>query len=86
MKRLTCLLLILVVMIGAMALAESDAPIEIATAEQLAAINDNLSGHYVLTADIDLAGIEWLLQTAMTGIFTAFLMFAARCFFQPSAK
>ena len=59
MKRLTCMLLVLVMMMGAMALAESDAPIEIATAEQLAAINDNLSGHYVLTADIDLAGIEW---------------------------
>ena len=33
--------------------------IEIATAEQLAAINENLSGHYVLTADIDLAGMAW---------------------------
>lgn len=33
--------------------------IEIATAEELAAINDNLSGNYVLTADIDLAGAEW---------------------------
>jgi len=58
MKRLTCMLLVLVMMMGAMALAESDAPIEIATAEQLAAINDNLSGHYVLTADIDLSEYE----------------------------
>ena len=33
--------------------------IEISTAEQLAAMNDNLSGNYVLTADIDLAGMEW---------------------------
>jgi len=33
--------------------------IEIATAEELAAINDNLAGNYVLTADIDLAGAEW---------------------------
>lgn len=33
--------------------------VEIATAEELAAINDNLSGRYVLTADIDLAGAEW---------------------------
>jgi hypothetical protein len=32
--------------------------IEIATAEELAAINDNLAGHYVLTADIDLSGYE----------------------------
>ena len=33
--------------------------IEIATAEELAAINDNPSGYYVLTTDIDLNGIEW---------------------------
>ena len=34
--------------------------IAISTAEELAAINDNLSGHYVLAADIDLEGAEWL--------------------------
>ena len=39
--------------------AAADEVIEIATAEELAAINDNLSGNYVLTADIDLAGVEW---------------------------
>ena len=33
--------------------------IEIATAEELAAISENLSGNYVLTADIDLEGAEW---------------------------
>ncbi len=33
--------------------------VEISTAEELAAINENLAGHYVLTADIDLAGAEW---------------------------
>ena len=33
--------------------------ITIGSAEELAAINENLSGHFVLTADIDLAGIEW---------------------------
>ena len=33
--------------------------IEIASAEELAAVNENLSGHYVLTADIDLADAEW---------------------------
>ena len=33
--------------------------IEISTPEQLAVIKDNLGGHYVLTADIDLAGMEW---------------------------
>ena len=33
--------------------------IEIDSVEKLTAINENLSGHYVLTADIDLADIEW---------------------------
>jgi len=33
--------------------------IEIATAEELATVSQNLSGHYVLTADIDLNGAEW---------------------------
>ena len=37
----------------------SSAVISIATAEDLAAINSNLSGSYVLTADIDLDGAEW---------------------------
>lgn len=32
---------------------------EIATAEELAAVSQNLSGNYVLTADIDLNGCEW---------------------------
>ena len=31
----------------------------ITTPEELAAMNDNLSGHFILMADIDLAGIEW---------------------------
>ena len=35
------------------------AVIEIATAEELAAVNQNLSGNYVLTAGIDLNGCEW---------------------------
>ena len=33
--------------------------IEIATAEDLACIRDNLSGNYILTADIDIEGAEW---------------------------
>jgi hypothetical protein len=33
--------------------------IEIDSAEKLASINQNLSGRYVLTADIDLNGTEW---------------------------
>ena len=41
------------------AAASSEEVIEISTAEELAAINDNLSGDYVLTADIDLGGEEW---------------------------
>ncbi len=59
MKKLSCILLALVMMLGAKALAETSDVIEISTAEELAAINDNLSGNYVLTADIDLGGAEW---------------------------
>ena len=33
--------------------------IEISSVEELIAVSENLSGHYVLTADIDLAGMEW---------------------------
>ena len=32
--------------------------IEVTTAEELLAINDNLAGHYILTADIDLSSYE----------------------------
>ena len=39
--------------------AAEDDVIEIDSAEALAAVNDNLSGHYVLTADIDLENVEW---------------------------
>ena len=39
--------------------AEAAAVTEIATAEELAAVRENLSGNYVLTADIDLSGIDW---------------------------
>ena len=37
----------------------ADEVIEIDSAEALAAMGGNPAGHYVLTADIDLAGIEW---------------------------
>lgn len=40
--------------------AVQPAVIEISTAEELAAIADDLSGNYVLTADIDLNGVEWI--------------------------
>lgn len=42
--------------------------VQISTAEQLLAINDDLNGHYELTADIDLTGIAWTpLASAMDG-------------------
>ena len=46
---------------GEISWVKQDTPevIEIATAGELAAIAENLSGHYVLTADIDLSGLEW---------------------------
>ena len=48
---------------GAYAKAETTAQqtdvIEISSAEELNAINQNLSGHYALSADIDLGGKEW---------------------------
>ena len=47
---------------GACAKAETAQPadvIEISSVEELIAVSENLSGHYVLTADIDLAGMEW---------------------------
>ena len=39
--------------------AQASDVIEISTAEELMAVNDNLAGNYVLTADIDLGGAEW---------------------------
>ena len=39
--------------------AATEEAVEIDSAEALAAINDNLAGHYVLTANIDLAGMDW---------------------------
>ena len=43
--------------------------IEIATAGELADVRQNLSGHYVLTADIDLNGCEWVpLGTFVPGL------------------
>lgn len=41
--------------------------IEIATTEEFLAIKDNLAGNYALTADIDLAGIEWQALGTLTG-------------------
>ena len=59
MKRTLVFVLALLVALMSFAMAEeATEPIEIATAEELAAINDNLAGHYILTADIDLSGYE----------------------------
>ncbi|MCL2522577.1 MAG: hypothetical protein FWE36_06940 [Erysipelotrichales bacterium] len=44
----------------------------ISTAEDLANINNNLSGHFILTADIDLSGSDWIPignATAFSGMF-----------------
>ena len=39
---------------------EPEGPIEISTAEELKEIADRLSADYILTADIDLEGKEWI--------------------------
>ena len=64
MKRLLpfTLALALLLSLGAFAGAEAaldQSLIEIDSAEALQAINENLSGSYVLTADIDLSGMSW---------------------------
>ena len=66
MKKFLSIVLttIMVFSLGAFAFAEEAAepknPIEISTAEELAAIANDLAADYVLTADIDLEGKEWL--------------------------
>ena len=56
---LTLCLMMMTAAFGVAETAVQAETIEIATAEELAAMNSNLSGHYVLTADIDLGGAEW---------------------------
>lgn len=46
---------------------EAPEVIEISTTEEFLAIKDQLSGHYALTADIDLSGIEWEALGVLTG-------------------
>lgn len=62
MKRILTLCLTVVILVGVCAVSASAAEdvVEISTPEELAAIADDLSGNYVLTADIDLAGMEWV--------------------------
>ncbi len=67
MKKMICLTLALLVALTMAAAAESgfaggtgtaEDPWQIASAEQLDSVRENLAGHYVLTADIDLSGFE----------------------------
>ena len=67
MKKLFCMVVALAMLLSAAAAAESgfaggsgtrEDPWQISTAEQLQLIRENLAGHYVLTADIDLSGYE----------------------------
>ncbi len=67
MKKLFCMTLVLMMMLTAAAAAESgfaggngtkEDPWQIANAGQLDLVRENLAGHYVLTADIDMSAIE----------------------------
>ena len=66
MKKLLSLLLVLLFLLpaGGAALAESAAQepedwIEISDLDGLLAVADDPDGNYLLTADIDMAGIDW---------------------------
>ena len=67
MKKLLCVALVLIMLLSATAMADTgfaggsgtkEDPWQIASAEQLNLIRENLAGHYVLIADIDLSGYE----------------------------
>ena len=67
MKKLFCMILALAMLLSTAAMAESgfaggsgtrEDPWQIASAEQLQLVRENLSGHYTLVADIDLSGFE----------------------------
>ena len=67
MKKLFCLVLTFIMLLTAAAIAESgfaggngtkEDLWQIASAEQLQLVRENLAGHYVLVADIDLSGYE----------------------------
>ena len=67
MKKLLCVALVLIMLLSVTAMADSifaggsgtkEDPWQIASAEQLNLIRENLAGHYVLIADIDLSGYE----------------------------
>ena len=67
MKKLLCVALVLIMLLSVAAMADSgfaggsgtkEDPWQIASAEQLNLIRENLAGHYVLIADIDLSVYE----------------------------
>ena len=67
MKKLFCLILVLAMLLTVTAVADNgfaggngtrEDPWQIASAEQLQLIRENLSGHSTLIADIDLSGYE----------------------------
>ena len=67
MKKLFCLVLTFIMLLTAAAIAESgfaggngtkEDPWQIASADQLQRVRENLSGHYTLIADIDLSDYE----------------------------
>ena len=66
-KKILCVTLVLMMLLYVAALADSgfaggsgtkEDPWQIDSAEQLNLIRENLAGHYVLIADIDLSGYE----------------------------
>ncbi len=66
-KKLLCMTLVLMMMLTATAVADSgfaggsgtkEDPWQIADAEQLNLVRENLAGHYILTADIDMSAME----------------------------
>lgn len=67
MKKLFCMVLALAMLLSTAAVAEGgfaggsgtrEDPWQIASAEQLQLVRENLAGHYVLVADVDLSGYE----------------------------
>ena len=61
MKKVLAIVCALAMMfsLSVVAGAEEGGVITVTTAEELAAVSENLAGDYVLGADIDLAGVEW---------------------------
>ena len=67
MKKLFCIVMVFIMMLTVTAVADSsfaggsgtkEDPWQIASADQLNLIRENLAGYYILTADIDLSGYE----------------------------